>query len=340
MNPLRILIILFFLTAIIACSSPQQDIRGNEFIISANSIKADTIINSAVYFAGYILCLQEDNKLFVLDTSFNFNDSLTSKFSKFKFNSLRSYNDTLLLFNNDTYFYLDSGFILKEYKPQNFKYGIPLYNDSTYDVYGCSLGEFGGSVFFREKLTNKYYSYPATAVQQVLKYKGNYIVSSFLAHMTGFSDYLSINDPTKLYELKDEKQKNYCNWWIEIDSIREKRRFETKTPPGVNYYADSISKRTLTIFPHSDTLYSIYSTDSVTILAKHENFKLTTIDTLLKKRIHFHEAKTNMTNNVAVTVYRESWSTSDSNNNFINHLNTGLIFIRDNRITFLEFKKP
>ena len=123
MNPLRILIILFFLTAIIACSSPQQDIRGNEFIISANSIKADTIINSAVYFAGYILCLQEDNKLFVLDTSFNFNDSLTSKFSKFKFNSLRSYNDTLLLFNNDTYFYLDSGFILKEYNPQNFKYG-------------------------------------------------------------------------------------------------------------------------------------------------------------------------------------------------------------------------
>ena len=42
--------------------------------------------------------------------------------------------------------------------------------------------------------------------------------------MSGFSDYLSIKDPTKLYELKDEKQKTFCNWYMEVDSIKDKKR--------------------------------------------------------------------------------------------------------------------
>jgi hypothetical protein len=339
MNTLRNLTILFFLTAFIACTTKKQDIKAKDFLVSIKSLKGDTIISSAVYYAGHILCLQEDSKLFVLDTAFNFVDSLTAKFSKLKIQFLHSYNDTILLSTDKDIFYLDTGFALKKYNNQPFKYGLPFYNDSTYYVHACSAGEWGGSVFFWNKKTNKTYSYPATGVQQVLKFKGNYIVSSFLAHMSGFSDYLSINDPTKLYELKDEKQKTFCNWWS-VDSIKNLKLFDTITPQGVKYYADKFTTRTITVFPYNNTLYSIYSTDSATILAKHINFKLVPVDTLLKRRISFQDAATHLTDNMIVTAYRESWATSDANDKIINYQNTGLIFIQDNRITFLEFKTP
>lgn len=94
------------------------------------------------------------------------------------------------------------------------------------------------------------------------------------------------------------------------------------------------------MFPYKDTLYSIYSTDSATILAKHINFKLVPVDTLLKSRIPFQDASTHLTDNIIVTAYRESWGTSDANDKIINYQNTGLIIIKENNITFLEFKTP
>lgn len=339
MDILRNLAIFFLLSSFIACEADAVKIKGNDFSVSVMSLKGDTIISSAVYYSGHILCLQENNKLFVLDTSFNFVHNLTEKFSKLKIDFLHSYNDTIILSTDNEFFYIDTGFVLKKYTNRPFKYGLPFYNDSTYYVHACSAGEWGGSVFFWNKKTNKTYSYPATGVQQVLKFKGNYIVSSFLAHMGGISDYLSVNDPTKLYELKNEKQKSFCNWWA-VDSMKNLKLFDTITPPGVKYYRDNFTSRTLTVFPYNDTLYSIYSTDSATILAKHINFKLITVDTLLKRRISLQDATTHLKNNIVVTSYKASWGTSDSNNNMIHYQNTGLIFIKDSRITFVEFKTP
>jgi hypothetical protein len=329
----------FFLTALTACTTQKQDTNAKNFSFSVRSIKADTIVSSAVYFDGHILGLQENSKLFVFDTAFNFVNSLTAKFSKLKIRFLHSYNDTILLLTDKDIFYLDNGFVLKRYNNQPFKYGLSYYNDSTYLVRGCSAGEWGGSVSFWNKKTNKTYSFPATGVQQVLKFNGDYIVSSFLAHMGGFSDYLSIKDPTKLYELKDEKQKKLCNWYTEADSIRSKI-CDTITPPGVKYYADTFTTRTITMFPYKGTLYSIYCTNDATILAKHVNFKLIPVDTLLKRNITFQYTATHSVNNMVVTAYREIWATSDVNNNIINYQNTGLLFIKDNRITLVELKTP
>ncbi|MBO9203233.1 MULTISPECIES: hypothetical protein [Niastella] len=340
MSTLRNLTIFLFLTAFVTCTIPKQNITAKRFLVSVKSIKGDTIINSAVYHSGHIFCLQEDGKVIVLDTAFNFVDSLTARFSKLKIQFLHSYNDTILLSTDKDIFYLDTGFALKKYNNQPFKYGLPYYNDSTYYVHACSAGEWGGAVFFWNKKTNKTFSYPATGVQQVFKFKDNYVVSSFLAHMSGFSDYLLIKDPTKLYELKDEKQKRFCNWYVDVDSLKGKKHFDTTLPSGVKYYADEFTTRTMLAFPYNDTLYSIYCTDSATILAKHVNFKIIPIDTLLKRRISFQFANTHLTNDVSVTAYRENWGTSDANKNPISYQNTGLIFRHGNRITFLEFKTP
>lgn len=340
MNTLCNLTILLFLTAFIACTTKKQDIKAKDFLVSVKSIKGDTVINSAVYYAGHILCLQGDDKLFVLDTTLNLVDSLTAKFSKLKIQFLHFYNDTILLSTDKDIFYLDTGFVLKKYNSQPFKCGLPYYNDSTYYVHACSAGEWGGAVFFWNKKTNRTYSYPATDVQQVFKFNGEYVVSSFLAHLSGISDYLFIKDPTKMYELKDEKQKTFCNWYMEVDSIKDKRLFDTLTPPGIKYYSDSFTTRTLTTFPYKDEIYSIYCTDSATILAKFINRKLSFVDTLLHHRLTFHNAKTHLTSNAIVTAYQATWTQGGEGNTWTPFQNTGLIFICDNRISFLNFQTP
>lgn len=340
MNILHNLTIFFFLTAFITCSSKKQDTKTKDFLVSVKSIKGDTVITSAVYYDGHILCLQEDNKLFVLDTTFNFVDSLTAKFAKLKIQFLHSYNDTILLSADKDIFYLDTGFVLKKYTNKPFKYQFPYFTDSTYYVYACSAGEWGGAVFFWNKKTNRTYSYPATDVQQVFKFNDEYVVSSFLAHLSGISDYLFIKDPTKMYELKDEKQKTFCNWYMEVDSINDKKLFDTLTPPGVKYYADSFITRTVTTFPYKNEIYSIYCTDSATILAKFKNQRLSVIDTLLHHRLTFHSAKTHLTPNGIVTAYRATGSQGGEGNTLTPYQNTGLIFIKNNTIDFLEFKTP
>lgn len=340
MKTLRNLTIFLFLIALIACSTQKQDIKAKDFSVSVKSIKGDTVITSAVYYSEHILCLQGDNKLFVLDTALNLVDSLTAKFSKLKIHNLISHNDTILLSTDKDIFFLDTSLILRKYKSKPFKYGLPDFIDSTYFVYSCSVGEFGGSVFFWNLKTNKTFSFPATAVQQVFKFNNEYVVSSFLAHMSGFSDYLFIKDPTKLYELKDEKQKNFCNWWVEVDSIKDRHRTENNMPQGVNYYSDSFTTKTLTTFPYKNEIYSIYCTDSATILAKFKNHKLTIVDTLLNHRLTFHNAKTHLTSNSIVTAYQATWAQGGEGNTWTPFQNTGLIFIRGNKISFLNFQTP
>lgn len=340
MNTLRNLAILFVLTAFIACSSKKQYIKAKDFFVSVKYIKSDTVINSAVYYNEHILYLQDNGKLFVLNNKYNFVDSLTTKFTKFKIQDLCNYNDTILLFIDKDILYIDSGFVIKKYAVQPFKYQFPYFNDSTYYVYACSAGEWGGAVFFWNKKTNKTYSYPATGVQQVFKLNNEYVVSSFLAHLSGLSDYLFIKDPTKMYELKDEKQKTFCNWYMEVDSIKDKDLFNTVTPTGVKYYSDSFTTRTIVTFPYNDELYSIYCTDSATILAKFKNQKLSLVDTLLHRRIIFHDTKTHLTSNGIITSYQATWAQGGEGNTWTPFQNTGLVFIKSNRITFLEFQTP
>ena len=115
------------------------------------------------------------------------------------------------------------------------------------------------------------------------------------------SDHFSIKDPTKLFEIKDEKHKTFCNWY-EDTAIKKHKLFDTTTPLGVVRYAD-IAAKMLATFAFADTLYSIYCTDSATILAKHLNFKLIAVDTLLKHKIDFWGATTHSGKDVSITSY-------------------------------------
>jgi hypothetical protein len=336
MKSLNYLLILSVLAAFSVCTTKKQPSKESEFEVSVKSIPGDTVVTTAVYCQGYILCRRVDEKLFVLDTLLNPVDSLTKIFSPYKIDLLTSYKDTIIFATRDKTFFIDTDFTIKKYVNQPFKYGIPYYVDSTYYVYACSAGEWGGSVFFWNRKTNKTYSYRATTVQQVLKFNDDYIVTNYLAHLSGFSDFLSIKDPAMLYELKDEKQKTFCNWYTVVDSLKS----DTTPPHGVKYYETKFISANLVTFTRNNNLYTIYCTDSATILAKHDNFHLRTVDTLLKRKLHFYDAKTHLNKNRSVTSYEASWSSWSTPDKVTNYQNTGLVFINNNRITFLEFKTP
>jgi hypothetical protein len=339
MTTFKLYSILIFLIGFFACTTKAHQTSVKTFTIITKSLKADTVITSAVYFSAHIICLQADHKIFVVDTSLNEDKNLTAKFESVKADFLLPFNDTIFIGTDKGIHFLEKDFSLKLYNLQPFKYGLPYYNDDTYYVHACSAGEWGGAVFFWNRKTNKTYSYPATDVQQVFKFDNTYVVSNFLAHMSGISDYLFIKDPTQLYELKSEQQKTFCNWYMSVDSIKGTKLFDTITPQGVKYYSDTFTTRTLTTFPYKNELYSIYCTDSATILAKFKNSRLVPIDTLLKQELTFQEAKTHLTEENIVTAYEAVWAMGDIHR-MIDHQNSGLIYIHNKQITFLEFQTP
>lgn len=331
--------IILLLLTLYACQPKNKNTLRKNHEVSTKPITGNPIITTAAYYNGHILCLQEDKRLLVLDTLFNPVTDLTEIFSPYKIASLTPFNDSILFSTVESTFFLDTGFTIKKYRGQPFHLRPPDYVDSTYYVYSCSAGEWGGSVFFWNKKTNKTYYYPATAVQQVLPFEGNFIVSNYLAHLSGFSDFLSIKDPANLYEIKTETKKLYCNSYSSIDSIKADL-INHVTRQGVKYYADSFITRNLLTFIRNNILYSIYSTNSATILAKHINYRLHPVDTLLKRGLDFTNAKTHLSKNMAVTAYEGQWSTSTADNKITHYHNSGIIVVTNDKITFVEFKAP
>lgn len=56
MHILRNLTILFFSIAFIACTTKKQDQKAKDFFVSEYSIKADTVVNSAVIPSSLMRC--------------------------------------------------------------------------------------------------------------------------------------------------------------------------------------------------------------------------------------------------------------------------------------------
>ncbi|HVU84220.1 MAG TPA: hypothetical protein VHC50_05235, partial [Puia sp.] len=217
--------------------------------------------------SGHIICLQADGKAFVLDTAFRRDNKLTDNFAAYRFDLLKPFRDTVFLATSRQVFVLgnDLSLHLLSKPPFDDSLGFPYFGDSRYRVYACSVGEFGAAVRFLDAKTGQLYAYPATNPQQVFFFHGEYVVSSYLAHMEGFSDYLFIKDPGKLYPTRKQTA---CNWFIDTAMHIKIPPAGQANPAGVRYYEDSFISRTLACFPLGDSLYSIYSTDSATVLAR------------------------------------------------------------------------
>ena len=301
-------------------------------------LKSDTTINSIAFFDNKIICLQDNDKFFVLDTNYNRLHTLENKLNIYKSNNLFTLHDTVFIGAKNRTYFIDNDFQLKEFKRKERVYGNYLYEDSLYYVYGCCAGEWGGSVFFLNKSTNKTYSYFATCASQVLKFKDNYVVCNNLAHMGRSMSFLFIPQPTNLYELTDEKLKNNCNWYTTIDSLKN---YWEQSPVGdVKFYRGAYGSMSLVTFPIKDSLYSIICNDTLTYIAVQRDDTTLYRQTILNKTISFHQTQVISAGHKQICLYNLTGGSPFAAYTTLGN-NSGLLIIDSNRIDILDrFQKP
>jgi hypothetical protein len=330
-DTLIIFIAVFILTS---CKNQgDKDYSQVEFTKRQLLLKSDTTINSIAFFNNRIICLQDNGKIILLDTNYNRQDTLEKRLNIYKPSYLFTLHDTVYIGTKNKTYYIDKNFKFVEYKRKERMYGEGLYEDSLYFVYGCCVGEWGGSIFFLNKNTNKTYSYFATCASQVLKFKNEYVVCNNLAHMGRSMSFLYVPHPTKLYELTDEKLKNHCNWYTTVDSL--KNYWEKSKIGDVKFYRGAYGSMSLVTFPVKDSLYSILCNDSSTFIAVHKSDTTLFRQIIFNKTISFHQTQIikagqkliclyNLTNGSPFAAY-----TTTGNN-------SGLIIIDNNRIDILD----
>lgn len=273
-----------FIIFLYSCSNPEKERPNASVFTSRNfSIKTDTTVLSVDFLNTYLLCMQQNKKLVVLDSNYQRNTSIEKHLNSYELSSLLTYNDTLFAFTKNKVYIIDTGFNLLPYLSKRRIYYEPVYADSLYEAYGNCAGEFGGAIFFRNKKTNITYSYPATCPDQVLLYKGRYVAGISLQHMGGSMSYLIIDDPSKLYEITDEQLKTSNNWYMYVDSLKN-GPFRRK---GVVRYEGPYGTLPLTSFVKNDSLYSLLNDDSTTYIAVHKNNRLYKRQVLSSKSFRF-----------------------------------------------------
>ncbi len=260
-------------------------------------LKVDTNIRSTQYHNGYYLLQLANNNFAVLDTNFIQHKEIEQRLenSKTAFFYKRGDTTILALETKDFQlkeFQLTNDFILKpltsriSYEKPDF-YGQVFLEDSTYQIYGCCLGEFGGSLFFYNKRNKRLYFYNSECVYQVVNYHNSYYVFDDLYTY----DYTRISNPEKLIELKYKDRLFGCNWWTQVDSLNSYEKSRYQKIDGLYEYKPNIRESSLNSFVYNDTLFTILSTDSSTYLAIHQGDSLKKVQKLLDKKIWFHHTE-------------------------------------------------
>ena len=119
--------------------------------------------------------------------------------------------------------------------------------------------------------------------------------------------FLFVPDPTKLYELTAERDKNSCNWYGGVDSLRN--YFEHSNYGGVSFYGiDELMS--LVTFPVNDSLYSIIIDDSTTYIAVHKRDTVYKRQRIFDKPMMFTNTQVLKSKNKYICLYNATYATS------------------------------
>lgn len=329
-------ILSFILVILLSCSSSEEKSEEQvSFSTRHILLSSDTTIRSIAYNNGYLLLLQDNGRFLVLDSVYKRVGNLENNLALISADFLVRYNDTVFVRGNDKDYYLNKDFKPIEYNFNRKIYGEVLFEDSSYLVYGCCAGEWGGSVFFQNKRTKRTYSYFATCANQVLRFQNEYIVCNNLAHLSEYMSFLVVKDPETLYEITEDSLKNHCNWYTEIDSLKE--YWQVSKVGKVRFYS-AYGAMSLVTFPFGDSLYSILSSSKATVLAVHRGNTTITKETLIKNKISFHQTQVIEGGKKKICLYRLTEGSPFAAYR-IRGNTTGLIVVEGNRIDFLDSRR-
>ena len=208
-----------------------------------------------------------------------------------------------------------------------------FFQDEDYYVRRICSGEWGGSIWFKNKKTGIEYSSSATCPVIVNKIGGKYYVTSTLAHICGFSEVLKINHPDsmEIFQLPKPRYKKGKKYYRYVGDD------ESKSKKGTELLVDTICARILISFPFDNQLYHIVSDNKMTYLGKIENKKLAKIDTIIHDNLENFRIKSQ---GVIHNFRTEAFLTNDNHYVvlFINNRLLGYLDIFGNRIRFIRYK--
>ena len=148
-----------------------------------------------------------------------------------------------------------------------------FYEDSLYLVRQTCSGEWGGSIWFKNKQTQIEYSCNATCPKSVNYYKGKYYVTTSLVHLVSSSEILEISQPDSMsvFEVSEmvatmRKHKIYSDG-----------DFESISRQGALTLVDTTGALIVASFVQNDKFYHIVRDYNHLYLSEISNGKLSTI---------------------------------------------------------------
>ena len=171
-----------------------------------------------------------------------------------------------------------------------------LFEDEKYIIKGTCMGEWGGTTWFENKKTGKVYSCQSTCPKSVNKIKNKYIITNSLAHMSGYSEIIEVDNPESLEifeKPKPRKDKNGNSMYYAGD-------FESKSRKGIKVLWEKDEILTLVSFLYENLLYHIMTFDNKTYLTIIEKGKLKIIDKVSEKSIWSHNIEQRISENHSI----------------------------------------
>ncbi|MGR3854926.1 hypothetical protein [Chryseobacterium indologenes] len=125
-----------------------------------------------------------------------------------------------------------------------------LYSDTIYEVWKTCSGEWGGTVYFKNKKSGKIYNATASCPVSVNKINNTYYLSNSMSHLSGNSDILQIADPEKMEQVTE----------IPIHGRGvSTRAYESQSLKGTKKIVGCFETLLMSSFVYQQKLYSILS---------------------------------------------------------------------------------
>lgn len=197
-----------------------------------------------------------------------------------------------------------------------------FFEDSLYTVKKTCFGEWGGSIWFKNKKSGIEYSCTATCPVVVNKIHNKYYVTASLAHLVGFSEIIEINNPDSM-EIFKMPEPRYKKGKLRVYDPGDS---ESKSNKGTKILVDSVGVITMYSFVYKEQLVHILYDYKRTFLSKIEKNKFVTIDTIYNGRLPMSNSEVYNTENSGLIIL------------FNEEKNKGFLEIKDNKITIKRFK--
>jgi len=261
----------------------------DKFVILTEHIPLDTAaLNTVLYNTNYYT-LKEDYKFVFFTNKLEVDSEITRKISQQEFHFTFVRKDTLIAgkynmdFSTENY-YLDKDFTWKFMAKGPINQII--FEDETYEISSCCTGEFGGSIFFKEKRTGKMYSCPATCPASVNKMNGIYYLSISLSHLHGRSSILQISDPKQLKEIHSTSTA-LCTWWDTCVTYKDSFKGMDSLMRGTIPLYKGRKSTIVLSFVYNNQLYHLNSKNDITYISRLICDTLQPVDTLANYSIRF-----------------------------------------------------